>query len=190
MTTDKTTIPSVFTVKRIVKEKRRLLRKNARRDIDTDLVALEADLINLLKGINNYSGKCIVFDVLGNGIYKYLFGLMTFSLETFSYETVQKCLIVAKCIIESQVGQARAEKAEMFTGIFTDEMALYSKSHGNFTNGKLTYLVSGRFNNNWKKPMIVVKTLQDAHVVITEHTIDVTKYVGRMDKSKLITDLV
>lgn len=133
MTTDKTTLPSVFTIKRAVKEKRRLLRKNARCGIETDLVALEMDLINLLKGNNSHSGKCIVFDVLRDNIYKYLFGLLPFSLEIYSYEMVQKCLIIAKCIIESQVGQARVKKAELFTSIFTDEMARFSKSHGNFT---------------------------------------------------------
>lgn len=190
MTTDQVLRSSVFTVKRIVKEKRRLLRKNARRDMKTNLAALEADLNILLKGINSHSEKCIIFDVLRDDIYKYLFGLISFSLQTHKYEMVQKCLIVAKCIIESQVGQARVKKAEKFSDIFTGEMALHSKSHAIFINGKLTYLISGRFNNNWKKPMVVAKTLHDKHVVITEHSIDVTKYPVRRDKSKLIADLV
>ena len=78
----------------------------------------------------------------------------------------------------------------MFTDAISRVAGWYSVYISTIKNGKLTSKTRARFNGNWKKPMIIIELRGIRQVVITEHTIDVTKRTGRMDKTKLIVDLV
>lgn len=204
MTTDKTTIPSVLTVKRIVKELCDTFRKSNKRDknnysgvakefhLVVNRYILELRLLGLIELLTCYPR----FIIKANSrrcstAANYISVTIDNALRTGNYEDIQKCLIIVKSIIVNSNTQRGAMKqAKMVTDAINEVTGWYRDYICTIKDGKLTSKTHARFNGNWKKPMVIIELQGIRQVVITEHTIDVTKYVGRMDKSKLITDLV
>ena len=200
MSADQVLKPSVFTIKQTVKEKQRkfdrvieLIKRD--RSFEKEVMARFKLQMELLDLIGQFTGSARHI-LLGEGTpyaddASYIAVAIDKAFRTGNYEDIQKCLIIVKSIIVNNGTRRGAIKqAKMFTDAISRVAGWYSVYISTIKNGKLTSKTRARFNGNWKKPMIIIELRGIRQVVITEHTIDVTKRTGRMDKTKLIVDLV
>lgn len=95
------------------------------------------------------------------------------ALRTSNYETIQKCLIIIKSIIDnSSTRRVATIQAKRFTDVISKVIGWYRDYICVIKDGELASKTHARFNGNWKKPMIIIELQDIRQVVITEHTID------------------
>ena len=182
MSADQVLKPSVFTIKRAVKEKQRKFDRAIKlikgdRSFEKEVMARFRLRMELLDLIEQFTGSAR-YILLGEGTpyaddASYIAVAIDNALRTGNYEDIQKCLIIVKSIIvNNSTRRGAIKQAKMFTDAISRVAGWYSVYISTIKNGKLTSKTRARFNGNWNKPMVIIELRGIRQVVITEHTID------------------